>query len=161
MLGYLDDQEATDEMIFTDDNGKRWLRTSDLAKISEDGFLTHKGRLRRIYMTDNAGNGAKIFPSVPEKEILRHPDVDAVCCAGRLKKDSTFYEIVAFVVKKNERPDEELTAELIKLCQENVPSYMQPAGFEYIEALPLTETNGKVDFVRLEERARELQLAEI
>ena len=38
---------------------------------------------------------------------------------------------------------------------------MQPAGFEYIEALPLTETNGKVDFVRLEERARELQLAEI
>ena len=38
---------------------------------------------------------------------------------------------------------------------------MQPVAFEYIEALPLTETNGKVDFVKLEERARELQLAGI
>lgn len=161
MLGYLDDQEATDEMIFTDENGKRWLRTSDLAKISEDGFLTHKGRLRRIYITDNGGDAAKIFPSVPEKEILRHEDVDAVCCAGRLKKDSTFYEIVAFVVKKNDRPDEELTAELVQLCKEKVPGYMQPVAFEYIEALPLTETNGKVDFVQLEERARELRLAGI
>ena len=161
MLGYLDDQEATDEMIFTDEKGERWLRTSDLAKISEDGFLTHKGRLRRIYITDNGGDAAKIFPSVPEKEILRHEDVDAVCCAGRLKKDSTFYEIVAFVVKKNDRPDEELAEELKKLCEEKVPGYMQPVAFEFIEALPLTETNGKVDFVQLEERARELRLAGI
>ncbi|MBO4383493.1 MAG: acyl--CoA ligase [Clostridia bacterium] len=161
MLGYLGDQEATDEMIFTDEKGERWLRTSDLAKISEDGFLTHKGRLRRIYITDNGGDAAKIFPSVPEKEILRHEDVDAVCCAGRLKKDSTFYEIVAFVVKKNDRPDAELAEELKKLCEEKVPGYMQPVSFEFIESLPLTEANGKVDFLQLEERARELQLAGI
>lgn len=161
MLGYLDDQEATDEMIFTDEKGERWLRTSDLAKISEDGFLTHKGRLRRIYITDNGGDAAKIFPSVPEKEILRHEAVDAVCCAGRLKPDSTFYEIVAFVVKKEEIPDEQLTEELVELCKEKVPGYMQPVDFVYLDSLPLTENNGKVDFVQLEERAKELQIAGI
>lgn len=161
MLGYLGDQEATDEMIFTDEKGERWLRTSDLAKISEDGFVTHKGRLRRIYITDNGGTGAKIFPSVPEKEILRHEAVDAVCCAGRLKPDSTFYEIVAFVVKKEDIPDEKLTEELVELCKEKVPGYMQPVDFIYLDHLPLTENNGKVDFVQLEERAKELQVAGI
>ncbi len=160
MLGYLDDQEATDEMIKVDENGKRWLHTSDLGKFDEDGFLYHAGRLRRIYITDNGGNGAKIFPSVPEKEINKHPDVDAVCCAGRLKWDSTFYEIVAFVVKKNDRPDEELKAELVKLCEEKVPAYMWPCDFVFIDALPLTETNGKVNFVQLEERAAEMLKAE-
>jgi hypothetical protein len=38
---------------------------------------------------------------------------------------------------------------------------MQPVDFVYLDDLPLTEINGKVDFVQLEERAKELQVAGI
>ena len=68
---------------------------------------------------------------------------------------------MAFVVKKEEIPDEQLTEELVELCKEKVPGYMQPVDFVYLDSLPLTENNGKVDFVQLEERARELQVAGI
>jgi len=157
MVGYLHDQHATDEMIFTDENGTRWLHSGDLGHINEDGLLFITGRIRRIYMTDNAGNGAKIFPFVPEDVIRAHKDVDEVCVAGRYKKDSTFYEVVAFITKENDRPDAELTAELKALVEEQVPVYMHPVDYIYIDHMPRTPNNGKVDFKTLEKRAAELQ----
>jgi len=157
MLGYLDDKEATDELIYTDENGTRWLHSGDLGYLDDDGFLFLSGRIRRIYITDNGGDGAKIFPSVPEAEIRNHAAVKDVCVAGRHKKDSTFYEVVAFVVKSDDRvSDDKLTEELKKICEDRVPSYMHPCDYVYIDALPLTPNNGKVDFRKLEDRAEEM-----
>lgn len=156
MIDYLKDPEATDEIFVTDEDGTRWVRTSDLGYMDEEGFLFVKGRMRRIYITDNADGAAKIFPQVPENAIRKHPDVVNTCCAGRLKKDSSMYEIVAFTVKKNDRDNDELTKELEQLVIDNCPTYMYPCQYEYINELPLL-AQGKVDFRKLEEMAEELR----
>jgi len=154
MLGYLGDEEATNEMIVTDKDGTRWLRTSDLGYMTEEGLLYHKGRMRRIYMTVHDGQGAKIFPAVPEDAIRTSKDVMDTAVACRPMRNSTFYEPVAFVVKEpaSHKTDEELTEELKQINKDSVPSYMRPVKYVYLDNLPLTVA-GKVDFVKLEKMA--------
>jgi len=157
MLGYMNDQEATDEMLYTDENGDVWVRTSDLGLMTEDGMIYHKGRMRRIYITIHDGQGAKIFPQVPEDAMRKNADVEDVSVACRFMKDSTFYEPVAFVVKEKDsaKTDEQLTEELKKICEDEVPTYMHPVDYVYLDTLPLTK-NGKVDFVTLEKQAADM-----
>lgn len=62
MLGYYNKSKETDDMIVTDENGVRWIRTGDLGHITENGLLFHEGRIRRIYLTSHEGQPAKISP---------------------------------------------------------------------------------------------------
>ncbi|MEN8905705.1 MAG: AMP-binding protein [Clostridiales bacterium] len=61
MLGYYENQDATDEAI--DDDG--WFRTGDLANIDEDGFVKITGRAKSMIVL---ANGKKAFPE--EYEFL-------------------------------------------------------------------------------------------
>ena len=51
--------------------GEHWIRTTDLAKLDEDGFLYHQGR------ADGAINrgGFKILPETIESALLKHPAI--------------------------------------------------------------------------------------
>ena len=74
---------------------------------------------------------------------------------GRQKKNSATYETVAFVIAQETFVDElQLRDELAMLCQEQVPSYMQPVEYRFVDHFPHTLI-GKVDFRTLEEQARE------
>jgi len=152
MLGYFEDPEATEEIMETDENGVRWLKTGDIAHVNEDGLLFIDGRIRRIYMTMHDDQGAKIFPFVPEKTIRESEDVDTCSVVGRKMGDSAFYEPVAFVVKAGDKSEAEIEADLRARCEKEVPSYMQPVEYFFISAIPLTHA-GKVDFRQLEEMA--------
>jgi len=157
MLGYLGDQEATDELIVTDEEGKRWIRTGDLGYVTNGGRLYIEGRLRRIYITaDEEGNPAKLFPFVPEQAILNNEAVDACNVVGRKKANSTVYEAVAFVVKMDDqKSNDELEAELREICLETVASYMQPVQYVFLDAIPHTPRD-KVDFKKLEKMAAKM-----
>lgn len=48
-----------------------WMRTGDLGRIDEDGFLSIVGRVKEVI---NRG-GEKVFPYEIEKVLLRHPAV--------------------------------------------------------------------------------------
>ena len=158
MLDYMNDPEATAEKIYTDENGTRWVRTEDAGRIDEDGFLYIMGRMRRMYMVESEGLGTKIFPQVIESAIRQHPDVEDACVAGRKVLGSTsFNEMVAFVVKKNDRDDAELTEEIKKVVADNLPPYQHPVQYEYIEKIPVKPQNNKVDFVKAEEMAEQVR----
>lgn len=153
MMGYYKNSEATAEIIVTEEDGKRWIRTGDLGYINEDGLLFHKGRIRRIYLTAVDGQPAKIFPMLVEDTIKMSEAVSDCCVVGRLKENSSFYEGVVFVVLRNKGQSwDKVSEELKKLCKDNVPSYMQPVEYRSVEELPHTPI-GKVDFRKLEEIA--------
>lgn len=153
MMGYYKNPKATAEIIVTEEDGKRWIRTGDLGYINEDGLLFHKGRIRRIYLTAVDGQPAKIFPMLVEDTIKMSEEVSDCCVVGRLKENSSFYEGVAFVVLRNKGQSwDKVSEELKKLCKDNVPSYMQPVEYQSVEELPHTPI-GKVDFRKLEEIA--------
>ena len=59
MLGYYEDQEATDEVIKVDENGDRWFYSGDVGYLDEDGFLYITGRSKNVIVTQN---GKNIYP---------------------------------------------------------------------------------------------------
>ena len=155
MLGYYKRGEETEKIIIEDNNGTRWIRTGDLGHITEDGLLFHEGRIRRIYMTTHEDQPAKIFPMLVEDTIRKSSYVKECSVVGRKRKNSDYYETVAYIVKNNnDNNPVEIIADISANCNECVPTYMIPVEYRFINELPHTPV-GKVDFRTLEKMAEE------
>ena len=77
MRGYWNRPE-TDAETFAERDGKRYLRTGDVARVDEDGFLEIVDRIKDMI----AVGGFKVFPSVVEDVILEHPAVKEALVIG-------------------------------------------------------------------------------
>jgi long-chain acyl-CoA synthetase len=77
MRGYWNRPEA-DADCFVERDGKRYLRTGDVARVDEDGFLEIVDRIKDMI----AVGGFKVFPSVVEDVILEHPAVKEALVIG-------------------------------------------------------------------------------
>ncbi|MGB9308255.1 MAG: long-chain fatty acid--CoA ligase [Mycobacterium sp.] len=78
-VGYLNNPEQT-KAVFTDDG---WLRTGDLGRIDEDGYLTLIGRKKDLIIT---AGGKNIAPQPIETAIASHPLVSAAIVVGEARK---------------------------------------------------------------------------
>ena len=146
MIGYLDNEEEESKVIKIHSDGKRWIHSEDVGIIDEDGFLFFKGRYKRLI----PHGGFKLYPSYIEGVIMKHPDIDN-CCVISIPDKVYGSSPEAHVVIKKDRVSElkKLKEELIKLCQDKLPSYSQPEDFIFEEDLPLTSV-GKVDYKKVE-----------
>lgn len=153
MLGYYKNEEATSEIISEDEKGQKWIRTGDLGCMNEDGLLFHKGRIRRIYLTSVMGQPAKIFPNMVEEIMNRQAGVKESAVVGRYMENSAYYEPVGFVVLKDKSlKHKSVENQIRESCEKELPSYMIPVEYRFIEKLPYTSV-GKVDFRKLETEA--------
>ena len=59
MLGYYEDEEATEEVIEIDKYGNRWFHSGDVGYLDKDGFLFITGRIKNVIVTQN---GKNIYP---------------------------------------------------------------------------------------------------
>ena len=78
MDGYFDDPEATAEKVTTGPDGRRVLRTGDLFRADDDGFLTFVARKDDIIKT----RGEKVAPPEVERALLRAPAVTEAAVFG-------------------------------------------------------------------------------
>jgi acyl-CoA synthetase (AMP-forming)/AMP-acid ligase II len=113
----------------TDDG---WLRTGDLARVDEDGFVWIDGRVSAMV---NRG-GLKVFPDEVEEQLREHPLVADAAIAG--VPDDRLGEVPwAFVVLE---PGGELHADALgEWCRSRMAAYKIPAGMTVLEALPRNE----------------------
>lgn len=88
MLGYYNNQEATNEAI-TDG----WYHTGDLGRIEADGYLTICGRVKNLIVT---ANGKNVYPEEVENEILNSPFIAEIMVYGH-KVDKTSEEVYAII----------------------------------------------------------------
>lgn len=149
MLGYFENSQANAETLVTDEHGRRWIKTGDLAHIDGDGLVFHDGRIRRIYLTASKGHPAKIFPTLVEQTILGCEGVEDCMVVGRFMKDSAYYEPVAFIVAHQ---GDALRDALSAKCRAALPNYMWPVEYRFVDAIPLTPI-GKKDYRILEVEA--------
>lgn len=77
MRGYWQRPE-TDADTFVERDGRRYLRTGDVAQIDADGFVSIVDRIKDMI----AVGGFKVFPSVVEDVILEHPAVKEALVIG-------------------------------------------------------------------------------
>jgi long-chain acyl-CoA synthetase len=156
MLGYYKNQKETGDILITDENGTRWVKTGDLGRINRVGLLFHEGRIRRIYLTTFEGQPAKIFPGLIESAVKKLPDVFDCTAVARFRAGSACYEPVACVIPHpGHKPLGTLAKELQHICTKSLPTYMQPVEYRFVAEFPHTPI-GKVDYRALERMIEEI-----
>lgn len=128
MLGYWQNPEATSE-AFTADG---WLRTGDLGRWDDDGFLYIAGRGKELIIS----GGENIYPAEVELLIAELPGVTGVVVVG--VPDDRWGEVPVAVVTgavDQSAAIEHLSAHLAR--------YKVPKRFVLVDELPRTST-GKV-----------------
>ena len=78
MKGYWNRPDADAGVFITDNEGVRWLRTGDVGRIDDDGFVAIVDRLKDMI----AVGGFKVFPSQIEALLYKHPAVKETLVIG-------------------------------------------------------------------------------
>ena len=143
MRGYWNNSAAT-AAAFIEIDGKRFLRTGDLARIDEDGYFFMVDRLKRMI---NAA-GFKVWPAEVEALMYRHPAIREVCVVAR--SDARRGETVAAVVVLHTAMRGLLSEQdLIDWAHQNMAAYKSPRSIIFREALPKSGS-GKLEWRRLQ-----------
>jgi len=142
MKGYWENPHASAEAI-----RDGWLRTGDIGRLDEDGFLTLLDRSRDLIIS----GGTNIYPREVEEVLLRHPKVAEASVVG-VPHAEWGETVVAYVVASAPVSEAELDAH----CVEHIARFKRPRRYRFIESLPKNHY-GKV--VKTELRAREAAMA--
>lgn len=149
MLGYYDNEEATNAILKKHADGKMWIHTGDIGHITENGNIFIVDRIKRMMIRYD---GFKIFPSLIENTIDTHEAVEAckVVAIADAEHNQGKLPKAHVVLKEEYKPyEEQVLAELKQLCAEQLPEYVQPVDYKFRDELPLTPI-GKVDYRSLE-----------
>ncbi len=138
--GYLNESERTTEVLVDG-----WLKTGDIGRFDEDGFLYIEGRLSRF---------SKIGGEMVPHETLEHKILDLLNLSGRDERP------IAIVGVEDEAKGEALVllsaadvdlADLrTKLHQAGVPNLWIPKQVQRVEAIPIL-ASGKLDLKKCKE----------
>jgi amino acid adenylation domain-containing protein len=133
---------------FSERAGARLYKTRDLARRRPDGTIDFLGRVDHMIKL----RGLRIEPGEIEAALCRHPAIAAAAVAAR-DHPSGERRLVAYIVRAGEPPACSVASraeidELRRALAGQLPLYMVPAAFCFVEALPLS-ANGKLDLRRL------------
>jgi aspartate racemase len=139
--GYLNRPELTAEKFiphpFSAEPGARLYKTGDLVRYLPDGTLEFLGRIDHQVKI----RGFRVELEEIETVLSQHPAVQQVVVVAREDRAGD-RRLVAYVVPHQEPVPK--VSELRHFVQRQLPDYMVPAAFVWLERLPLT-LNGKVD----------------
>ena len=150
-IGYHNDQEKTQETFVIID-GNRLYNTGDLAqRLSSGDYLVLGRKDRQIQIYGNRVELGEI-----ESTLGTHPQITGAFVVDFKDKDrdEDWHKIYAFILCKEDRIE---SIHLKSFLKENLPSYMIPHGFEFIDSIPTTQS-GKVDYTYLKEMAQKKYL---
>jgi fatty-acyl-CoA synthase len=126
--------------------GRKFLRTGDLARVDEDGYYHFVDRLKRMI---NAA-GFKVWPAEIEALLYSHPGVQEACVIA--KHDPRSGELVKALVVPREAARATLAAEeIIAWSAGRMAAYKVPREVEFVTSLPKSAT-GKIDWRLLQEQ---------
>ena len=121
---YFDDPGATAE-AWVDG----WLRTGDIGRLDEDGYLYIGGRAKDVIIR----GGSNIYAADVEHVILSHPAVAEVAVVGI--PHGVLGEDVAAVVAL--RPGQDVDGESLREhCLASLAAYKVPRRWEFVDQLP-------------------------
>jgi acyl-coenzyme A synthetase/AMP-(fatty) acid ligase len=124
-----------------------WVRTSDLARIDEDGFLWIVGRRDDVVIR----GGFKVDLAEVELTLEGHPAVAQACAVG-LPDDRLGTVPHAVVVLRPDQDRDLAGGDLVAWARERLSGYAVPASVLVVDELPLNammkkDRNGARDLV--------------
>lgn len=139
MKGYFDDLEETSLRI-----KDGWYDTGDMGMVDEDGYVWHRGRLKRF-----AKIGGEMVSLVRVESVLTDllpPDTD--CCVVEIPDYLKGAKVIAAITSSiDER-------EILKKMSSELPNLSLPKEFLIIDELPKMGS-GKINFRKVTEIVKE------
>ncbi len=146
--GYINNPELTAEKFLPDPffPEERMYKTGDLGKWLADGTIEFGGRIDHQIKI----SGYRVELGEIEQQLMMQPAISQASVVDCINSQGTKY-LTAFIVRESGLSE----AEIKKALGENLPYYMIPSSFHFLEELPST-SNGKVDrkaLLQLEENS--------
>ena len=149
MVGYLDNEKETNEILQMDKKGKIWVHTGDLGYMREDGIVFYVSRLKRMLIV----SGYNVYPSHIENVLMKHPDVLNCGVIGIPHPYKVQVPKAYIVLKEGVKDRMKVRGNIKEYCKKNLAAYMVPKEFEFRESLPKTMI-GKVNYRELEKESK-------
>lgn len=145
MKGYWNQPEKTAEVL--GDDG--WLRTGDVARMDENGYVQVTGRMKDMVIR----GGENIYPREIEEFLYTHPDILDAQVIG-VPDERYGEELMAWIQLRKGAP--KLTAAALReFALGSLAKYKIPRYVHIVEEFPTTVT-GKVRKVAMRETSVEL-----
>ena len=119
-----------------------WVRTTDLARIDDDGFLWILGRSDQAIIR----GGFKVIPDTVRAALERHPEVRGAAVVGRDDRRLGAVPVAAVELRSDAVGPDELAA----FAGESLARYEVPVEIRIVDSLPRT-ASGKVDLAAVAE----------
>jgi long-chain acyl-CoA synthetase len=124
MLGYWNNPAANAETL-----KDGWLRTGDVGRLDEDGFLTLSDRSKDAIIS----GGTNIYPREVEEALLTHPAVREVSAIGVADPEWGENVVACVVLADGAAVDD---AALDAHCLATIARFKRPKRYVYLDALP-------------------------
>jgi acyl-CoA synthetase (AMP-forming)/AMP-acid ligase II len=147
MAGYWNRPDADAECTWIDADGRRWLRTGDIGRLDDEGFLYLVDRKKDMIIS----GGQNIYPADIEAVLVTHPDVAEVAVIGvpSVRWGETPLAIVVPRSAPSALPAgsapaaDEAAARLRDWVNKRVGKQQRIAGVRFVASLP-RNPNGKI-----------------
>ncbi|MDQ0272759.1 class I adenylate-forming enzyme family protein [Cytobacillus purgationiresistens] len=140
MVGYYKDEELTKETYI----GK-WLKTGDLARRDEDGYLWVVDRKKDVIIS----GGVNIYPKEIEDLLVKYEGIQEAAVVG-MPHEEWGETVIAFFVA-SEKVEPEALSSYLRL---HIAKYKIPRVFEQVDMLP-RNASGKILKRALKERVNQ------
>ena len=144
MNRYFPDDAVEDTGIYTDENGKNWIRTGDMGYVDEEGFVYFSGRKKRIIIIA----GYNIYPATIEQKLAKLDYIKELCAVQGYNDEGKPDVKLCVSLTDPEADKEKMAEEILTFCKENIEGYACPRRVEFYDLLPRTKME-KIDFVKL------------
>ena len=141
MQGYWNLPERTANAFLLDASGERWYKTGDVVVQDENGDYLYLSRRDRMVKK----RGYRVELGEIEAGLYKHPHVEEAAVIATSNEENGV-QIKAYLSFKGEQNPSRI--ELKRFCAENLPNYMIPDFFSFLDSLPKTSTN-KIDYQQL------------
>ncbi len=145
MLGYWNNPQANVES-FIERDGRRYLRTGDLAHCDEDGYYFMRDRLKRMINV----SGYKVWPAEVENVMYEHAAVHEACIIA-FHDEKRGESVKAVVVLKPESVGKVSPQDIIDWARTRMAVYKAPREVEFVAQIPKSGT-GKPLWKTLQDR---------
>jgi amino acid adenylation domain-containing protein len=142
MIGYWNLPEKTANAFLVDSSGNKWYKTGDIVFEGPDGNYIYVARRDRMVKK----RGYRIELGEIEAGLYRHPAIKEAAVIALQDDDGV--KIRAFVSHYQDRRPSII--ELKQFCAQNLPAYMVPDRFSFLDILPKTSTD-KIDYQKLKQ----------
>ena len=131
MQSYYNNEIATKETIVNN-----WLKTGDLAKIDEEGYVYIVDRKKDLIIS----KGINIYPREIEELIYKLKDVESTAVIG-IEDETKDEKILAFIQVKDDIKTTITIKEVKKYLKEHLANFKVPKEIYFIENMPKNAMN--------------------